>query len=228
VSLCACLLYIKPSSTHIFSALAEIPKPLLPVANRPLLSYQLDLLEFSGFDGKDIRSAAISYARTYIYALCVYFFLCCSYCNYDLIWCSMFGFATICHTDHVSPILCVCVCVCAFPPPPCLAFALSLYLVNCLTPVQTEAIVVTTVQMEAQMCKYVREYHPGKIRIQVVALEDAVGTADALRKISYLLVVCFVFSFAYHMLSVKVSVQVSFCHSLLCCIALFHSHLSVD
>ena len=27
----------------------SIPKPLLPVANRPLLSYQLDLLEKAGF-----------------------------------------------------------------------------------------------------------------------------------------------------------------------------------
>jgi len=28
---------------------SSVPKPLLPVANRPLLSYQLDLLEKAGF-----------------------------------------------------------------------------------------------------------------------------------------------------------------------------------
>ena len=55
----------------------SIPKPLLPVANRPLLSYQLDLLEKAGFpctyesdseessvispDGEERRAATVSF-----------------------------------------------------------------------------------------------------------------------------------------------------------------------
>lgn len=30
----------------------EIPKPLLPIANRPMISYQLEFLERCGFSGK--------------------------------------------------------------------------------------------------------------------------------------------------------------------------------
>jgi hypothetical protein len=29
----------------------EIPKPLLPIANRPMISYQLEFLERAGFSG---------------------------------------------------------------------------------------------------------------------------------------------------------------------------------
>lgn len=40
------------SAQTLYPLTHDLPKSLLPLANRPLLQYQLDLLQASGFSGK--------------------------------------------------------------------------------------------------------------------------------------------------------------------------------
>lgn len=47
------------TGSRMYPLTEEIPKYMLPIANRPLLSYQLELLEKVGFGGKVFTESLI-------------------------------------------------------------------------------------------------------------------------------------------------------------------------